>query len=360
MDTSDLQIVFDSDGVCNHCTNFLEIRAAYRPDETTAANRLNLLIERIKRVGRGKTYDCVIGVSGGVDSSYAAYFLRDAGLRPLAVHMDNGWDSQEAVSNVRKLMTQLKIDYQSYVLDWEGFRDLQLAFLKASVPEAETPTDIAIPTALHHFASKHNIKYIISAGNIATEGILPKSWHYDAKDMTYFRHIQSTFGTRGLKTFPMFDYKKEAYYKLVKRIKIVYPINYVNFDQGEVTNFLSDTFGFKSPGEKHYESRYTRFIQSYYLYEKFGIDYRRARFSSEICSGLTDKETALAKLETRPYQLDEVDVEKRYIAKKLHISYDELEDIIALPAKWYWDYPNNERKLQLIYRIYRAIVKKDS
>jgi len=310
MDTSDPQIVFDQQGFCNHCIEFLSTKARYRLEGEAGKEKLGQVIDEIKRAGRGKAYDCIVGVSGGVDSSYAAYLVSEWGLRPLAVHMDNGWDSQESVSNVQKITTQLGIDYESYVLDWEEFRDLQLSFLKASVPEAETPTDVAIPVALYHFAKKYKIKYIISAGNFITEGILPKSWHYNAKDLKYLNHIQNKFGHTKLKKFRAFDYKKEAYLKFVNGIKVLYPLNYVKFSQDEATNFLIEKFGYQSCGEKHYESRYTRFIQSYYLYEKFDIDYRRARFSSEICNGLTTRELALERLASKPFDSVEIIDEK--------------------------------------------------
>ncbi len=359
MDTSDPQIVFDHDGFCNHCTEFLDIRARYQLEGDAGERELGRLVNEVKRAGRGNTYDCIVGMSGGIDSSYAAYLMHDLGLRILAVHMDNGWDSDESVSNIKNVTTQLGIDYQSYVLDWEQFRDLQLSFLKASVPEAETPTDVAIPAALHSIAAKYDIKYIVSAGNLTTEGILPKSWHYNAKDLKYLNHIHQTFGQTKLKNFPTFDYKKEAYYKLVKGVSIIYPINCIKFEQNEVSNFLVEKFGYRSCGEKHHESRYTRFIQSYYLYEKFGIDYRRARFSSEICSGQITRELAIERLRSKPFDSAEIELEKKYIAKKLSISTDEFERILALPAKWYWDYPNDERRLQFIYRLYLRLFGKE-
>lgn len=359
MDTSDPQIVFDDEGSCNHCTEFLAVRSRHRLQGDDGKRALEKLFGEIKNSGRDKEYDCILGMSGGVDSSYAAYLVKEAGLRPLAVHMDNGWDSEESVSNIKNITAQLGIDYQSYVLDWEEFRDLQLSFLKASVPEAETPTDIAIPAALHYFAEKHGVKYIISAGNLTSEGILPKTWHYNAKDLKYLNHIHRTFGKTKLKNFPTFDYKKEAYFKLIKGIRVVYPMNWVGVPNDEMTNFLVDTFGYKPSGEKHYESRYTRFIQSYYLYEKFGIDYRRAKFSSQICSGQTTREYAIEHLRPKPYADGAIELEKTYIAKKLHLSLDDLEQILALPPKWYWDYPNDERKLQFIYSIYLRLYGKE-
>jgi hypothetical protein len=205
MDTSDLEIFFDENGYCNHCTEFLNIRDKYKYQGKDSDERLERIIEKLKSAGKGNEYDCVIGLSGGSDSSYLAYLAKEKGVRILAVHMDNGWSSEEAVMNIKNITKKLEIDYESYVLDWEEFKDLQLSFLKASVPEAETPTDIAIVAALHYFAAKYNVKYILSGGNLATEGILPKSWHYNAKDLKYFNHIQKTFGERRLKKFPTFS-----------------------------------------------------------------------------------------------------------------------------------------------------------
>ena len=181
MDTTDLQIVFDENGYCNHCTEFLDKRSKHKYQGRQSDELLQSAVAAMKLAGRGRDYDCVIGLSGGIDSSYVAYLTREHGLRALAVHLDNGWDSEESVNNIKNIAKKLEIDYDSYVLDWEEFKDLQLAFLKAGVPEAETPTDMAIPAALHHFADKHGVKHIISGGNFATEGILPRSWHYNAR-----------------------------------------------------------------------------------------------------------------------------------------------------------------------------------
>src|SRR5688500_13027084 len=275
MDTTDLRITFDENGYCNHCAEFLNIRAGHKYQGAESDKALERIIEEMKRAGKGKDYDCIIGLSGGIDSSYAAYIAKENGLRVLAVHLDNGWNSEEAVMNIKNIARKLGIDYESYVLDWEEFKDLQLSFLKASIPEADTPTDMAIPASWHHFAAKYNVKYIISGGNFATEGILPGSWHYNAKDMKYFSHIQKTFGEKRLKNFPFFGFKKDMYYKLVKGMRIIYLLNYVSYEKEEAMKFLKDKLDWKFYGGKHYESKYTGFIQSYYLYEKFGIDYRR-------------------------------------------------------------------------------------
>lgn len=359
MDTTDPEITFNERGHCWHCTEFLERRAKHKYQGKESDEALDRMVETIKREGKGKPYDCVIGVSGGADSSYLMYLAREKGLRPLAVHMDNGWNSEKAVINIKNVTRKLGIDYESYVLDWEEFKDLQLAFLKASIPEAETPTDIAIPAALHHVAARYKIKYILSGCNLATEGILPKSWHYDVKDLKYFNHIHRTFGSKKLKKFPTFGYKREAFYKLIKGIQIVYPLNLVPFVKEDAVRLLEKEFDWKRYGGKHHESRYTKFIQSYYLYEKFGIDYRRAGLSLEICTQQMTRGAALEILETKPYNLERIEDDKRYIAKKLGVDKDKFEAILNLPAKWYWDYPNDQRKLGFIYDAYRRIFKKE-
>lgn len=359
MDTSDPEITFGESGQCNHCTEFLNRRAKHKYNSARSDESLIQIFDGIKRAGKGREYDCVIGVSGGADSSYLALIARERGLRPLAVHMDNGWNSEKAVLNIKNIAGKLEIDYESYVLDWEEFKDLQLSFLKASVPEAETPTDIAIPGALHYFAAKHGIKYIISGGNQATEGILPKSWHYNARDLKYLNHIQNTFGRKKQKTFPTFGYKAETYYKLVKGIRMVYPLNYVPFVKADAIKILRDKFDWKDYGGKHHESIYTKFIQSYYLFEKFGIDYRRAGLAAQICNGEIGRTEANEQLEVRPYVADEIDIEISYIAKKLGIARNEFLRIVNLPAKWYWNYPNEDKKLSLIYDAYRFVFRKE-
>ncbi len=359
MDTTDLEITFDENGHCCHCTGFLAKRGQHTYHGKESDEALDRMFETIIRDGRRREYDCVIGISGGADSSYLAYIAKERGLRPLAVHMDNGWNSEKAVLNIKNVTRKLGIGYESYVLDWEEFKDIQLAFLRASVPEAETPTDVAIPAALHYVAAKHGIKFILSAGNLATEGILPKSWHYDVKDMKYFNHIYETFGNRSLKKFPTFGYKKEAFYKLIKGIRIVYPLNLVPYIKGHAVKLLNEKFDWTPHGGKHYESRYTKFIQSYYLYEKFGIDYRKATLSSQICAKDISREDAVRELAFAPYEPEQTEQDKNYIAKKLVVSNDEFEAMLSLPPKWYWDYPNDSTKLEFIYDVYRTIFKKE-
>jgi len=359
MDTSDIDIRFNETGECNHCSEYLKQRIKFNYQGEQSDSLLQILISDINSAGKGKEYDCVVGLSGGLDSSYVAYICKKYGLRILAVHMDNGWNSEEAILNIKNITEKLEIDYESYVLDWEEFKDIQLAFLKASVPEAETPSDIALLAALHIVANRYNIKYIISGGNLATEGILPKYWHYDAKDEKYFNNIYTKFGTKKRKNFPFFGFIQEVYYKLVKKTNIIYILNHVHYSKNEVINTLKSELGWNYYGGKHHESIYTRFIQSYYLYEKFGIDYRRATFSTQICTGDMKREDALIKLEIPPYDKVKIQSDKEYVIKKLGINEKEFNEIMNLPIKWYTDYPNNEKKLKFIYDTYRKLFKKE-
>lgn len=358
MDTSDPDIHFNEHGVCNHCTNYFERIASrvYQGEKSDA--ELVLLVEKIKKAGKGKKYDCIIGVSGGIDSSYVAYKAKKRGLRALLVHLDNGWNSEISVKNIKNLARILEFDYESYVLDWEEFREIQLAFLKASIPEMETPTDIAIPGALHQVAAKYGVKYILSGGNFATEGILPKTWHYNAKDMTYFSHILRTFGRKKMRKFPRFGWKEELFYKLVHGIKISYILNYVPYNKQEAMQVLENELGWKYYGGKHYESKYTGFVQSYIMPEKFNMDYRRATLSTQICTGEVTREQALAELKEKPYDPINAQHEKEYVCKKLGISTQEFDEIMLRPAKVYRDYPNAEGSLEFIYNIYRKVYKK--
>ena len=356
MDTSDSEISFDDEGNCNHCNKFLHDSKdiIYQGEESD--NRLEKILKKIKEWGKGKEYDCLIGVSGGTDSSFVAYKTKELGLRPLAVHVDNGWNSEESVNNIKNVCNQLNIDYLSYVLDWEEFKDIQLSILKSSIVEVEIPTDIAITSVLHKVASENNIKYIVMGANYATEGILPESWFYNPKDLKLLKGIQKKFGTRKMKSFPTFDYKVEMYYKFIKGIRIIYLLNYLPYAKEEAIETLKEKVGWKNYGGKHHESYYTRFVQSYLQPVKFNLDYRRATLSSQICSGEVTREYAMEQLKKNSYEIDNLEFEKEYVSKKLGITTEEFEKIISAPPKSYKDYPNDEKKLSFIYNIYRKYI----
>lgn len=353
MDTSDSEITFNESGYCNHCINYSENLSKLTYQDKTSDKQLAEIVQKIKASGKNQTYDCVVGVSGGIDSSYVAYLTKKYGLKPLAVHMDNGWNSELAVSNIEKLLNQLNIDLYTHVLDWEEFKDLQLSFLKASIPEIETPTDMAIPAVLHQVAAKHNIKYIISGGNYATEGILPKSWHYDRKDVTFLKAIQQQFGTKKLKTFPTFGYQKEIYYKFIKGIRFVYMLNYVPFSKKDAVELLEKELNWKYYGGKHFESRFTKLVQAYILPEKFNIDYRKSTYSTQICAGEVKREEVIDELQLKSYRELNLTEEIEYFCKKLGISTSEFDAIMKALPKSYKDYPNAQKLLEFLYTTYR-------
>jgi N-acetyl sugar amidotransferase len=358
MDTTDEDIVFDDNGICNHCKDFIEILAAPKFDKNDAANRLQELIDRVKSKGKNNPYDCIVGISGGVDSCYTAYLCHKWGLKPLLVHMDNGWNSEIAVSNIKKIVDKLELDYMSYVLDWNEFREVQLAFIKSSIVDIEMPTDVGILASLYEMAEKHNISYIISGGNYSGEGILPLTWGYHVlKDAYLYRYIVRKFSKIPVRKIPIAGLVREIYFKFIKGIKTVYPLNYVDFNKDEAREFLKKEFDWKDYGGKHHESKITAFWQSYVMPEKYHMDYRRATYSSQIISGQINRETALEKLKSLPYDPDKVESDKEFIAKKYQISVSELNEILQLPPKTYKDFPNQRRLIQLFYKVYKMIVK---
>lgn len=342
MDTSDPEIIFDENGICNHCHNYEASFENRVFDEETAKVKLEQLVGQIKAAGNGKDYDCLIGVSGGVDSTYVAYLVKRLGLRPLAVHLDNGWNSELAVKNIENVLTKMDIDLYTYVINWEEFKSLQLSFLKASTPDGEIPSDHAIFALLFNEANKRGIKYIITGMNYRTESILPKSWAQGHLDWKYVKGINKRFGNVTLKTFPRVTVPRLFYYWAIKRTKYISILNYINYNKTEVMKVLQDELGWKYYGGKHYESVYTRFYQSYVLPQKFNIDKRRAHYSNLILSGQMTREEALQELAKPTCDPKIVAEDIEFTIKKLQISKAEFEQIMQLPVKSYQDYPNQE------------------
>lgn len=352
--TADSGISFDSQGYCQYCNYYHSQLANLTYQGPRSDARLAQIAEEIRAAGKGLKYDCVVGLSGGIDSSYVAYTVKRLGLRAFCVHLDNGWDSDISVRNIKRIIDKLGFDYESYVLDWEEFKDLQLSFLRASVPDVETPTDMAIPAIAHDAAHKHGVKFIIGGGNYATEGIRPAWWHYDRKDVLYLKAIHARFGTVPLRTFPTFGFQKEIFYKL-NGIKSVYVLNYLPYSKAIAMETLKREFNWTYYGGKHYESKFTGFIQAYYLFEKFKIDYRVATLSSQICAGAISRDAALIELEGKPYDSQKIEQEVLYLCKKLGISRNEFDAIMTAPPKSYKDYPNNELFLHFLYSAYRSL-----
>ena len=356
MDTTDPEITFDDMGQCNHCRAYLQKVTGLIYQGDSSQKELIVLAEKIKKLGKGKPYDCLIGVSGGVDSSYTCYLAKELGLRPLAVHLDNGWNSEQAIKNIKIVCDRLGIDYMSYVLNWEEFKDIQLAFLKASIVEMEIPTDVAIPFALHKVAAENKIKFILSGGNLAGEAILPRTWFYYPKDSKLMKSIHRLYGSVKIRAFPTFDYIDEMYYKFIKGIRILYPLNYVQYSKPEAMNLLQDKLGWVRYGGVHHESMYTRIVLSYLQPKKFGVDYRKCTLSAQICNGITAREDALLVLDNCSWDPATLERDKAYVAKKFGLSLVEFEKIINAQPKSYRDYPNNEKLLNFIYKIYRRFI----
>jgi N-acetyl sugar amidotransferase len=353
MDTSDPHIEFDDKGICNHCSAFLPRLQSRRYVKGESEAEWLRYVEVIKKNGLGKKYDCILGVSGGVDSSYTAYLCKQQGLRALLIHMDNGWDTEIAVNNIKSLANVLGYDYLSYVLDWQEFREIQLAFLRSSSVDLEMPTDIAILASIYEVAAKYGIKYIISGGNLSSEGILPLSWGYHGyKDMRLYHHIVRKYSKVKIRKVPVVGLLKETYYRLVHRIKTLYILNYIDFNKDEAKQFLIDNLNWKDYGEKHHESKITAFWQGYAMYTKFGIDYRKAVLSSQICLGQVTRDEAIGELGVNPLNPDKIDADKGYIAKKFGISVSELNSILAEPPRYYTDFPNNKKLINFCYSLY--------
>lgn len=356
MDTSDEDIVFDNNGVCNHCKDYEIIIAKPKYNQQNSEELLSEMLQKIKQKGGSKKYNCIIGISGGVDSCYAAYLCHKWGLKPLLIHMDNGWNSEIAVQNVKKIVDKLNLDYVSYVLDWKEFREIQLAFLKSSIVDLEMPTDMAIPASIYQVAIKNNIQFIISGGNYTGEGILPLTWGYHVlKDMKLYNHIVKKYSSIKRKKVPGVGLIGNIYYKFIRGIKTVYPLNIIDYNKDEAREFLKKEFDWRDYGGKHHESIITGFWQSYVMPEKYNMDYRRATYSSQIISNQITREKALEKLKSKPYDVEQTSLSKSYIAKKYGIKQEELVEYLNNSPKTYKDFPNQKELIEWFYNLYRKI-----
>lgn len=355
MDTTDPEIVFDESGVCNHCKLLVKKQKKVASSEDEKKCKLERLIADIKKAGKGKEYDCISGVSGGVDSSYLTYMLKKFGLRVLVVHLDNGWDSELAVKNIENIVTRLGFDLYTKVLDWHEFRRLQIAYLKASVLDLEALSDHAIFATLMEQASKNNIRYIINGSNIGTEGILPLTWRYDHKliDSTNIKAIFKQFDGGKIRDFPLLSLQRYAYLTRVKGIKMVTMLDLMDYNKNEAKKIITEELGWRDYGGKHYESIITRFYQGYILPRKFGIDKRRAHLSTLVASGQMSREQALEKMKEPIMNPEILKQDLEYVPKKLGLSKEEFEAIMALPPKMHEEYPTNKKVRELLFAINR-------
>ncbi|MCP5282485.1 MAG: N-acetyl sugar amidotransferase [Rhodoferax sp.] len=349
MDTSDPDITFDAQGVCNHCRQFDEVtRKDWFPNQE-GERRWAAQVEQIRAAGKGKDYDCILGLSGGVDSSYLALRVKDWGLRPLVVHVDAGWNSELAVANIEKIVKHCNFDLHTHVVDWEEMRDLHLAYLKAGVANQDVPQDHVFFSSLYHFATRNGIRYILSGGNIATEGIFPKAWHGSAMDAINLRAIHKRFGERPLRTYStigFFDYF--VWYPFVRKMRTARPLNFMPYDKQHAIDELEEKMGWRSYGRKHGESLFTKLFQNYYLPTKFGYDKRKPHYASLIVSGQMSRDEALAKLQEPLYDPKELEVDISYFCKKLRISRQQFDAFVAAPAHHYSDFPTWNSRYRML------------
>jgi len=348
MDTTDPDIIFDENGICNYCRKAESLLNLPPYSLSLKEKEIELfkIVKKIKEKGKGKDYDCVIGVSGGVDSSFTAYKVVELGLRPLAVHLDNGWDSELAVKNIENIVNKLGIDLYTHVIDWEEFKDLQLSFLKASLPDSEIPTDHAIVATMYTVARNNNIKYILSGTNLSTESIFPPAWSYGSYDWKQIKSIQETFGEKKLLTFPhisLVDIFIDRYIRNIKRISI---LNYLDYIKKDAIKLIKKELDWRYYGLKHYESIYSRFSQGYILPVKFGFDKRKSHLSSLIISNQITREEALNDLKKDPYPSKELlEEDKEFILNKFEIDFDKFEEIMKASPKKFLDYPSYEKSI---------------
>ena len=343
MDTSDSKIVFDEKGVCDYCNSYKnDILPNWDPDSFDDS-ALMKVAEQIKKEGKNKEYDCILGLSGGTDSSYLAYIAKEKmGLRPLIYAVDTGWNLNVAVENIEKLVKALDLDMYTEVINWDEMRDLQLAFFKAQVAYQDLPQDHVIFAGLYNYAVKNKIKYVLTGSNNATECVRPPIEWVHLNDLKLIKDIHKKFGVAKIKTLPMCSmFKYRLYYQYILGMKRVAPLDLIKYDKEAAEKELKEKYGWEKYENKHYENIFTRFYEGYYLPTKFGFDKRKSYFSNLVLTGGMTRDEALAKLNESPYSESMMMEDKEYIAKKLGISTEEFNEIINGANKTYKDYKNS-------------------
>lgn len=357
MDTTDSKIVFDEKGVCDYCNSYYnEILPNWKPDVTNE-KELEKIASKIREEGKGKDYDCILGLSGGTDSSYLAYIVKEKmGLRPLIYTVDTSWNLNVAVENIEKLVKALDLDMYTEVINWEEMKDLQLAFFKSQVAYQDLPQDHVIFAGLYNYAVKNGIKYVLTGSNNATECVRPPIEWVHLNDLKLIKDIHKRYGKAQLKTIPMCGmFKYRLYYQYFKGMKRVAPLDMINYDKDAAEKELKEKFGWEKYENKHYENIFTRFYEGYYLPQKFGYDKRKSYFSNTILTGQMTREEALKKIKESPYSEDMMKDDMEYIAKKLGVSTDEFKTIINGENKTYKDYNNSLNLIELAIKIAKLV-----
>jgi len=356
MDTTDYRITFDEKGVCDHCKDFYTTILPHWHTDERGWQALQRIVGKIKKAGKGKDFDCIIGMSGGVDSSYLVYHAKEIlGLRPLVFHVDAGWNSQQAVNNIERIVDRLRLDLYTEVIDWEEMRDLQLAYFKSGVPQIDAPQDNAFFATMYKFAEENDISYILTGGNLSTECVqIPLEWMWYQSDYTLLLDIHKRFGTRSLLKFPRTTIvRHKIYLPYIKGVKLVRPLDYIPYFKQNAIELLVKEFSWQPYPRKHFESRFTAFYEGYWLFKKFGYDTRRVYLTNLILTNQMTRENALLELSRLPYDEKSIVHDFEYIATKLGISVGELHEYMAAPNKSYKDYKSQD----FLYRAGARIMK---
>ena len=359
MDQSDPLISFTHSG-CNHCdTYFNRVKVEIPNSEPERETKLRILVNKIKKDGRKKQYDCVIGVSGGVDSTSVALNIKKLGLRPIAVHLDNGWNSELAVWNIQETLRVLKIPLKTHVINWQEFRDLQKSFIEADVPNCEIPTDHAIGALLIKTALKHRIKYILHGGNVQTEAIMPISWGWYNQDLKHINDINKKFYKSSLSSYPKINIYQYLYAFTIRRLKFIPILNYLNYNKTKAKQYIIKELNWRDYGGKHFESIFTRFFQGYYLPQKFGFDKRKAHLSCLVCAGEITRKEALKILSEPCYDINLQEKDLAYVRKKLKYDPDVFNSILKRKPKLHTEYKTNKfllEDMEKLKKIFKTIV----
>ena len=345
MDTSDSNITFDSNGVCDHCIDFeTDVKHKWFPNDE-GKKRLEKTVAKIKKDGKKRDFDCILGLSGGIDSAFMLHLaVKEFGLRPLVFHVDVGWNSEQAVKNIQVMIEKLDLDLYTNVVNWEEMKDFQLAFFKSGVPHIDIPQDHAYMASLFNFADENNIKSILNGGNISTECVRnPMEWIYYGTDMVHINDIRKRFGINKMETFPFSSiYRHKIYLKYFKGLSMIRPLDNMKYSKNLAASVLEKEYGWKPYPQKHFESRFTKFYESYWMPERSGFDTRRVQFSSLILTKQLTRDDAIEMLKKPAYNSETIEEEFNYVATKLGITSEQLREYFYLPKKFYWDYKNQK------------------
>ncbi|MGB0370663.1 MAG: N-acetyl sugar amidotransferase [Opitutales bacterium] len=353
MDETAPDIVFNAEGGCNYCS---ELRGKLEAP-VASANSLDTLIESIRKNGQGKPYDCIVGLSGGVDSSYTLHLVVERGLRPLAVHLDNGWNSESAVHNIASVVRSLKVDLHTHVIEWKENRDLQRSMFAANVVDIEMLMDNAMLAVNYQQAKKYGLKYILAGSNTSTEGMrMPWGWVHCKFDVRNIKAIHKRFGERKIATHPLISSYSFAWKRLIRRVRWISFLDYFVYNKDEAISVLKDQHGYKPYPYKHYESVFTRFYQGYILPKKFNVDKRKVHLSTLVMTQQMSREAAIELLKQSPYSSEhQQKVDYEFVLKKLGFTKEEFEEYIQAPAVSHREYPSEEWFFSLLKKVGRFL-----